>query len=83
MRRQMEIMGNEVDDERLDEILTSGEAVPVFAQDIVLDTDKSKQVLDDIQARKNDILALEKSIKELAELFMDIGVGVKDHIKIS
>lgn len=75
MKRQMEIMnpGEKVDDDRLEEILASGEAVPVFAGDIVLDTQKSKQMLDDIQSRKNDILALEKSIKELAELFADIG----------
>lgn len=78
MKRQMEIMGNEVDDERLEEILTSGEAVPVFTGDIVLDTQKSKQVLDDIQSRKNDILALEKSIKELAELFADMATLVQE-----
>lgn len=78
MRRQIEIMGENVDDNKLEEMLSSGESAPLFAGGIVMDTQKSKQVLDDIQSRKNDILALEKSIKELHDLFIDMAMLVQE-----
>ena len=78
MRRQIEIMGENVDDQKLEEMLSSGESAPLFTGGIVMDTQKSKQVLDDIQSRKNDILALEKSIKELHDLFIDMAMLVQE-----
>ena len=78
MRRQIEIMGENVDDAKLEDMLSSGETAPLFAGGIVMDTQKSKQVLDDIQSRKNDILALEKSIKELHDLFVDMAMLVQE-----
>ena len=78
MRRQMELMGDTVDDNRLEDILASGETAPIFTGGIVMDTQQSKQALDDIQARKNDILALEKSIKELHDLFLDMAMLVQE-----
>merc|ERR1712178_347083 len=78
MRRQIEIMGENVDDNKLEEMLSSGERALGLAGGIVMDTQKSKQVLDDIQSRKNDILALEKSIKELHDLFIDMAMLVQE-----
>merc|ERR1711879_110726 len=71
-------MGENVDDNKLEEMLSSGESAPLFAGGIVMDTAQSKQALDDIQARKNDILALEKSIKELHDLFIDMAMLVQE-----
>lgn len=43
---------------------------------IVADTQNAKQSLADIQARHNDILKLESSIRELHDMFMDMSLLV-------
>ena len=41
----------------------------------------AKQQLDDIQARHQDILKLENSIKELASMFIEIATLVESQVK--
>ena len=42
----------------------------VFTQGIITDTQQAKQTLADIEARHNDIMKLESSIRELHDMFM-------------
>ncbi|XP_022252333.1 syntaxin-like [Limulus polyphemus] len=49
----------------------------IFTQGIVIETQKAKQTLEDIEARHADIIKLEKSIKELHDMFMDMAMLVE------
>ena len=50
---------------------------------IITDTAQAKQTLADIEARHEDILKLEKSIKELYEMFMDMAMLVESQVRFS
>jgi len=47
---------------------------------IITDTQQAKQSLKDIEARHNDIMKLEKSIKELHDMFMDMAMLVESQV---
>ncbi|OAF66000.1 Syntaxin-4 [Intoshia linei] len=71
IQRQMEIAGRNTSNEEVETMLESGNPT-IFTQGIVTETKQAKQYLKDIQARHNDIIKLEKSIKELHEMFIDM-----------
>lgn len=71
MKRQVKISGKNLEDEDLEEMLENGN-VSVFTEGILLDTQAAKQQLADIKERHADIVKLEKSIKELYDLFFDM-----------
>lgn len=54
----------------------------VFTQGIITDTQQAKQTLADIEARHNDIMKLESSIRELHDMFMDMAMLVESQVKI-
>lgn len=47
------------------------------------DTQQAKQSLADIEARHEDIIKLEKSIKELHDMFMDMAMLVESQVSRS
>merc|ERR1712183_556123 len=51
--------------------------VGVFSGLAVMDSQQSKQALNDIEARHNDIMKLETSIRELHNMFMDMAMMVE------
>jgi t-SNARE complex subunit (syntaxin) len=53
--------------------------ITLFSQ-IITDTQQAKQSLKDIEARHNDIMKLEKSIKELHDMFMDMAMLVESQV---
>jgi len=55
--------------------------VDVVSQ-IITDTQQAKQSLKDIEARHNDIMKLEKSIKELHDMFMDMAMLVESQVRV-
>jgi len=52
----------------------------VLCVQIITDTQQAKQSLKDIEARHNDIMKLEKSIKELHDMFMDMAMLVESQV---
>ena len=44
------------------------------------DTNQAKQSLADIEARHQDIMKLEKSIKELHDMFLDMAMLVESQV---
>lgn len=52
----------------------------IFAQGIIMETQQAKQSLKDIEARHNDIIKLENSIKELHDMFMDMAMLVESQV---
>ena len=48
-----------------------------------METQQAKQSLKDIEARHNDIIKLENSIKELHDMFMDMAMLVESQVMSS
>jgi syntaxin 1A len=68
--------GRATTNEELEDMLESGNPA-IFTQGIITDTQQAKQSLKDIEARHNDIMKLEQSIKELHDMFMDMAMLVE------
>lgn len=49
---------------------------------IITDTQQAKQTLADIEARHNDIMKLEASIRELHDMFMDMAMLVESQVNL-
>ena len=54
----------------------------VFTQGIITDTQQARQTLADIEARHNDIMKLETSIRELHDMFMDMAMLVESQVGV-
>lgn len=74
--RQLEITGRATTDEQIEDMLEQGNPA-VFTQGIIMETQQAKQTLADIEARHEDIMKLETSIKELHDMFMDMAMLVE------
>ncbi|GIX77746.1 syntaxin-1A [Caerostris extrusa] len=77
IKRHLEITGYSKTDTEIEEMLESGNPA-VFTQGIVIETQKAKQTMADIEDRHADIIKIEKSIRELHEMFLDMAVLVEN-----
>ncbi|KAJ8284541.1 hypothetical protein COCON_G00033910 [Conger conger] len=68
IQRQLKITGNNVTDEELDRMIESGQT-DVFIQNILSDAKATKQALNEIESRHDEILKLERSIRDLHYMF--------------
>jgi len=83
IQRQLEITGKQVDNEQLENMLENSDGSPaIFTGGIIMDTVQTKQALNDIEARHNDIMKLETSIRELHDMFMDMAMMVEQQGEI-
>ncbi|CAI9560643.1 unnamed protein product [Staurois parvus] len=76
IKRQLQITGHNVTDEQFDEMLESGQS-DVFTCNLLKDTQITKQALNEIESRHDEILKLEKSIVELHDMFMLLSMEVE------
>ncbi|XP_062591069.1 syntaxin-like [Saccostrea cucullata] len=76
IQRQLEITGRTTTNDELENMLESGNPA-IFTQGIIMETQAAKQTLADIEARHNDIIKLENSIRELHDMFMDMAMLVE------
>ncbi|XP_065314408.1 syntaxin-like isoform X2 [Gordionus sp. m RMFG-2023] len=76
IQRQLEITGRATTNEELEEMLESGNPA-IFTQGIIMESQQAKQSLADIEARHQDIIKLENSIRELHDMFMDMAMLVE------
>ncbi|KFP71846.1 Syntaxin-2, partial [Acanthisitta chloris] len=74
IQRQLEITGKTTTDAELEEMLESGNP-SIFTSDV--DSQITRQALNEIESRHKDIMKLETSIKELHEMFMDMAMFVE------
>ncbi|XP_051924008.1 syntaxin-2 isoform X2 [Hippocampus zosterae] len=76
IQRQLEITGRVTTNEELEDMLESG--IPsIFTSDIISDSKITRQALDEIESRHQDIIRLESSIRELHVMFMDMAMLVE------
>ncbi|XP_071318207.1 syntaxin-4 isoform X1 [Trachinotus anak] len=76
IQRQLKITGSNVSEEELDLMLESGQT-DVFTQNILSDAKATKQALNEIESRHDEILKLERSIKDLHEMFQYLAMEVE------
>lgn len=77
--KEVQIVAPDASPEEIDEVLESGGEEAIFQKHIMEDRKhaKAKQTLDYLKEKHNDLLALEKSITELNQLFMDMAILVE------
>lgn len=73
--RRMTAADQHFTDEELEDMLESGNP-QIFTQSIMADTQMARQTLNEIEARHQDIILLEQSIRELHDMFQDISALV-------
>ncbi|XP_064177532.1 syntaxin-4 isoform X4 [Anguilla rostrata] len=76
IQRQLKITGSNVTDEELDRMLESGQT-DFFTQNILSDAKNTKQALNEIESRHDEILKLERSIRDLHEMFQYLAMEVE------
>ncbi|XP_043967315.1 syntaxin-2 [Gambusia affinis] len=76
IQRQLEITGRVTTNEELEEMLESGNP-SIFTSDIISDSQITRQALNEIESRHQDIMLLESSIRELHVMFMDLAMLVE------
>jgi len=86
IKRQCKIVDPDIKDETVDDLLESGMTTEIFKGKRL---DEANQALSDIKDRHEDILRLERSLKELHDMFVDMALLVEeqgamvDHIENS
>ncbi|CAF4460474.1 unnamed protein product [Rotaria sp. Silwood2] len=75
-RNYLDETGRSVTEGEVEEMLESGNPA-VFTQGIMVETAQAKQSLADIEARHGDIMKLEKNIRELRDMFIDMAALVQ------
>ncbi|XP_031171270.1 syntaxin-4 [Sander lucioperca] len=76
IQRQLKITGNNVTEEELDAMLESGQT-DVFTQNILIDAQATRQALNEIESRHDEILKLERSIRDLHDMFQYLAMEVE------
>uniref|UniRef100_A0A672JM63 Syntaxin-2-like n=1 Tax=Salarias fasciatus TaxID=181472 RepID=A0A672JM63_SALFA len=76
IQRQLEITGRVTTNEELEDMLESGNP-SIFTSDIISDSQITRQALNEIESRHQDIIRLETSIRELHAMFMDMAMLVE------
>lgn len=73
MKRQLKISGKNLGDEDLEEMLKTGD-VAVLTEAIIFDSRDAKLELAEIEKCLTDIVGLEKSIKDLSDLYTNLAL---------
>lgn len=76
IQRQLKITGTNVTDAELDSMLESGQT-DVFTQNILIDAQATRQALNEIESRHDEILKLERSIRDLHDMFQYLAMEVE------
>ncbi|KAL2078089.1 hypothetical protein ACEWY4_025774 [Coilia grayii] len=76
IERQLKITCTQVTQEQLESMIETGQT-DVFTQNILNDASATKQALNEIETRRDEILKLEKSIKDLHDLFQYLYMEVE------
>ncbi|NWW98671.1 STX1B protein, partial [Caloenas nicobarica] len=78
IQRQLEITGRTTTNEELEDMLESGNPAHFSGPaQIKMDSQMTKQALNEIETRHNEIIKLETSIRELHDMFVDMAMLVE------
>lgn len=71
IRKELEIAGCRLTDDEIEKMIDEGPTGRITTS-IIIDTEKAKSSLENIQSRQQDIIKLEESIRELRDMFVDL-----------
>ncbi|XP_036438574.1 syntaxin-11-like [Colossoma macropomum] len=77
IQRQMEIVGQEVTGEQIEEMLENGQW-NIFTENVISEGKTARSALNQIESRHRDLLELEKRIKSIHEVFLDVAMLVEE-----
>ncbi|XP_066533398.1 syntaxin-11-like [Hoplias malabaricus] len=77
IQRQMEIVGREVTGDEIEEMLENGQW-NVFSENVISEGKTARSALNQIESRHQDLLELEKRIKSIHEVFLDVAMLVEE-----
>ncbi|XP_056337614.1 syntaxin-11b.2 [Danio aesculapii] len=77
IQRQMEIVGRDVTGEQIEEMLESGQW-NVFSENMVSEGKTARSALIQIESRHTEMVQLERRIKSLHEVFLDVAMLVEE-----
>ncbi|KAJ1522340.1 hypothetical protein ONE63_002634 [Megalurothrips usitatus] len=67
----------EVSDEKLENLMETGNFGSIFNGDIITETLEARQALEDVTARHQEIIKLERSIRDLKDMFVEMSLLVE------
>ncbi|XP_063050178.1 syntaxin-11-like, partial [Engraulis encrasicolus] len=77
IRRQMEIVGRDLSSEQLDDMMESGQW-NVFADNLLTEGKTARTALNQIERRHQDLLDLERRIRSVHEVFLDVAMLLEE-----
>lgn len=77
IQRQMEIVGREVTGEEIEEMLENGQW-NIFSDNILTEGKTARSALSQIESRHRDLMELEKRLKSIHEVFLDVAMLVEE-----
>ncbi|XP_026854809.2 syntaxin-11-like [Electrophorus electricus] len=77
IQRQMEIVGREVTGEQIEEMLENGQW-NVFSENILSEGMTARSALSQIESRHKELLELERRIRSIHEVFLDVAMLVEE-----
>jgi len=81
IKRQLHIAETELTDDQIETMVDKGN-FSVFTGSILAHTEQAKQMLADVTARHDDIIKLEKSLRELHDLFLEMAILIENQGEI-
>lgn len=77
IKRVISIAKVEVSDEKLENLMETGNFGSIFNGDIITETLEARQALEDVTARHQEIIKLERSIRDLRDMFVEMSLLVE------
>ncbi|XP_063079002.1 syntaxin-11-like isoform X1 [Engraulis encrasicolus] len=77
IRRQMEIVGRDMTSEQLDDVMENGQW-NVFADNLLAEGKTARTALNQIERRHQELLDLERRIRSVHEVFLDVAMLVEE-----
>ncbi|XP_071442803.1 syntaxin-1A-like [Hetaerina americana] len=74
-------MSHEPTEDELEDIMEKGD-VNIFTDNVILKTQEARQALADVEARHEEILRIEKSIRELRDMFLEMAILVESQVRL-
>ncbi|CAL1269610.1 unnamed protein product [Larinioides sclopetarius] len=80
LKKQLEITGQEVDDEQLEKMLDENRAV--FTQDYIVEVERAREDLTDVKQRYGEVLKIENSLRELDDMLLSLSILINSQGEI-
>ncbi|XP_035233421.1 syntaxin-1A-like [Stegodyphus dumicola] len=76
LKRQLEITGQQVNEEQLEEMIEENRAV--FTKDYIVQVEKAREDLTDVKERCSELLKIETSLRELNDMLLSLSILISN-----